>query len=110
MFNWDKLVNGPVMSIFGEPATYQPALGMPFTILGTFHEAYKSVDLVGGMGITSESPALGIRLLDFARYPLQKDLVVIPVTALHGGGTYIVKEVQPNGIGGAVLLLNRMGN
>jgi hypothetical protein len=110
MIDWDQMVNGPVMSAFGEPATFLPVAGAPFPITGTFHEAYKSVDLVGGMGITSEMPALGVRLSEFPVRPLQKDRVAIVATALHGGGTYVVKEVQPNGIGGALLMLNRVGD
>ena len=107
--DWDKMVNGPVMGVFGEPAVFQPAFGTPFGIHGTFHEAYKSVDLAGGMGMTTEMPALGVQLAEFPVQPLQKDRVAIAATALHGGGTYVVKEVQPNGVGAAVLLLNRVG-
>jgi len=110
MIDWDKIVNGPVMGVFGEPAVFQPVVGAPFDIHGTFHEAYKSVDLVGGMGVTSEMPALGVQLSEFLIHPLQKDRVAITATALHGGGTYAVKEVQPNGLGAAVLLLNRVGD
>jgi len=110
MIDWDKAVNGPVMGVFGEPALFQPVTGTPFGIYGTFHEAYKSVDLAGGMGITSEMPALGVQLSEFLVHPLQKDRVVITATAQHGGGTYAVKEVQPNGVGAALLLLNRTGN
>jgi hypothetical protein len=109
VIDWDKVVNGSVMGVFGESAVFQPVAGAPFNIHGTFHEAYKSVDLAGGMGITSEMPALGVQLSEFPVTPLQKDRVVITATALHGGGTYAVKEVQPNGIGAALLLLNRVG-
>lgn len=109
MIDWDRMVNGPVMGVFGEPALFQPVIGAAFGIHGTFHEAYKSVDLVGGMGVTSEMPALGVQLSEFPVHPLQKDRVVITATSLHGGGTYVVKEVQPNGVGAAVLLLNLVG-
>lgn len=105
MIDWDKLVNGPVMGVFGEQALFQPAAGGAFNVTGTFHEAYLSVD-VGGNGVTSVSPALGVRLSQFAAVPLQGDGVVITATALHDGGTYTVKEVQRNGVGLAVLLLN----
>lgn len=108
--DWDKMVNGPVMGVFGEPALFRPASRASFGIHGTFHEAYKSVDLVDGMGMTTEMPALGVQLAEFPVAPLQKDRVVITPTALHGGGTYVVKEVRPNGVGSAVLLLNREGD
>lgn len=54
-------------------------------------------------------PALGVQLFEFEVPPRQKDRVVITPTKLHGGGTYVVKEVQPNGVGLAVLLLNYVG-
>jgi hypothetical protein len=110
MIDWDQMVNGPVMTVFGERTVFQPIFGTPFPITGTFHEAYKSVDLVGGMGITSEMPALGVQLSQFPVHPRQKDGVAIVATAMHGGGTYVVKEVQVNGLGGALLLLNRVGD
>lgn len=106
--DWDTMVNGPVMGVFGEPAMFRPATSAPFRIHGTFHESYKSLELAGGMGMTTEIPALGVQLAEFRVPPLQKDRVVITPTALHGGGTYVVKEVQKNGIGGAMLLLNLM--
>lgn len=110
MIDWNSLVTGPVMGVFGEPATFRPAVGAAFPILGTFHEAYASVDLVGGTGVTSVSPAIGVQLSEFPAAPLRKDRVAITPTDLHGGGLYEVKEVQPNGIGGALLMLNRVGN
>jgi hypothetical protein len=106
MIDWDNTLNGPVMSTFGEQALYQPAAGAAFFIHGTFHEAYKSVEIADGMGITTVSPAIGVQLSEFPVAPSQKDRIVITATGLHGGGTYVVKEVQPNGIGAALLLLN----
>jgi hypothetical protein len=109
MIDWDKVVNGPVMGVFGEPATFQPAVGAPFTIHGTFHEAYTSVVVADEMAVSTTGPAIGVRLSEFPAPPKQKDRVVITATSLHGGGTYVVKEMRPNGIGGALLLLNYVG-
>lgn len=109
MIDWDKAVNGPVMAAFGEPAQFLPAAGTPFAIHGTFHEAYKSVEFADGMGVATESPAIGVQLSEFPTAPKQRDQVAITATALHGGGTYVVKEVRPNGIGAALLLLNYVG-
>ncbi|MGI4849561.1 MAG: head-tail joining protein [Janthinobacterium lividum] len=106
MIDWDAVCNAPVMAVFGELAQFQPYNADPFDVHGTFHEAYKSIDLAGGMGITTESPAFGIRLAEFALPPGQRDEIRITPTNLHGGGVYTVKEVQPNGIGAAVLILN----
>jgi hypothetical protein len=106
--DWNAHVNRPVMAIFGEPATFQPAAGTPFSISGTFHEAFQSVSLAGGMDVATTSPALGVNLFEFLSPPLRGDRVVIIATAEHGGGTFVVKEVRPNGIGAAILLLNFM--
>lgn len=106
MIDWGAIVNGPVMGLFGEPVQYLPIAGTPITINGTFHEAYNSVTVADGMPVTTESPALGVNLSDFPVPPRQKDEVTITATALHAGGIYTVKEVQKNGIGGALLLLN----
>src|SRR5476649_2519635 len=109
MIDWNRMVNTPVMGVFGEEARYLPAGGGGFDVPGTFHEAYKSLDLAGGTGVITERPALGVLLSDFPILPKQKDQVVITATALHAGGTYVVKEVQLSGVGGALLLLNYVG-
>lgn len=109
MIDWDRMVNAPVMGVFGERAVFQPAAGASFDIHGTFHEAYKSLDLAGGMGVTTERPALGVLLSEFPVPPKQKDQVLITATPLHAGGTYVVKEVQLSGMGGPLLLLNYVG-
>lgn len=106
MIDWQSLLNAPVMGVFGEAASFQPRAGAAHDIHGTFHEAFKSIDLLGGSDVTSVMPELGVVLSEFQVPPQQGDLIVITPTALHGGGTYVVKEVRPNGIGVAVLLLN----
>lgn len=108
MIDWDKVVNGPVMGVFGETHQYKSLAGTPFDVSGTFHEAYSSVTVVNDMAVTTESPALGVNLSDFPAPPRQKDQVVVTATPLHGGGTFVVKEVRPNGVGGAILLLNQL--
>src|SRR3569623_1562306 len=110
MIDWDKVVTGPVMSVFGEPALFTPVAGSAFTIHCTFHEAYKGVEFADGMAVTSASPAIGVQLSEFPSEPAQRDQVAITATSLHGGGTYVVKEVRPNGIGAALLLLNYVGS
>lgn len=104
--DWNAHVNGPVMAVFGAPANFQPVVGAAFTIHGTFHEAFLSVSIAGGMDAATTSPAIGVNLSEFPTPPLQRDKVVVTATAEHGGGTFTVKEVRPNGVGAAILLLN----
>lgn len=102
MIDWDSLVLGPVQGVFGEPVMFLPAIGSPLAVSGIFDEAYREVDLAGGMAVTTESPVLGIRVSDFSVLPVQGD----QVTVASRSKTYVVREVQIDGHGGAKLLLN----
>jgi len=102
MVDWDSLVLGPLHSVFGEPVTFLPAVGSPRAVHGIFDEAYREVDLAGGMAVTTEHPVLGIRTSDFPVLPLQGDQVNVP----SRGKTYVIREVQIDGHGAAKLLLN----
>ena len=102
MINWDTLVLKPLQGVFGEPVTFLPAVGLPLAVFGIFDEAYREVDLAGGMAVTTEHPVLGIRTSDFPVLPLQGDRVIV----LSKGITYVIREVQVDGHGAAKLLLN----
>lgn len=104
--DWDALVIGPVQGVFGKPVTYMPALGAPFGIDGTFENAYsKKVEFEDGtVGVTTVAPTLGIRLSEFSSEPIQNDrLFVVAVNT-----TYAVREVRPDGMGAAILTLNKV--
>lgn len=110
--DWDAEVLNPVMSMFGEgdsadPATwpvYTPVVGAPFALAdAVFDREYLSVTLFdAGSENTTAKPVLGVRLSLFAVPPRQNDKVLIPSVGI----TYIVKEVQPDGHGWAKLALN----
>lgn len=102
MVDWDSLVLAPLQTVFGEPFTHLPAFGAPLDASGIFDEAYREVDLAGGMAVTTEHPVLGVRTSDFPSLPLRGDQVVIP----SRGKTYVIREVQIDGHGAAKLLLN----
>lgn len=105
MIDWDKNVLAALENVFGEPVQYMPAVGAPFPITGIFDEAYKEVDLAGGMGANSVMPVLGVRLSQFSNPPLQGD----QLTILRTGGTYIVKKPEPDSHGSILLKLNYLG-
>lgn len=102
MIDWDAHVLAPLEGVFGEAVTYTPAVGLPFQISGVFDEAYREVELAGGLGMTSEMPVLGVRLSQFSVAPKQGDQLTIQRTA----ATYAVKEVRQDGHGAAKLMLN----
>ncbi|MCP1290930.1 hypothetical protein NK214_12090 [Chromobacterium sp. S0633] len=101
--DWEKMVIGPAMKVFGEPVAYVPAIGQPFTIYGVFDEAYHSVDGLGDTVHTSTTmPVLGVRAADFPQPPQQIDQLTIQRTGI----TYAVADVHPDGHGHIKLLLN----
>lgn len=100
MIAWDALVLGPLQSTFGEPVTFLPASGGSFAVNGIFDEAYREVDLAGGVAVTTEHPVLGIRTSAFQVLPKQGDQFTIR------GANYTVREVQVDGHGAAKVLLN----
>lgn len=102
MIDWDRMVLKPLQGVFGEPVTHLPAVGAPQSASGIFDEAYREVDLAGGMAVTTESPVLGIRTSDFPMLPKQGDQLIVP----RIGMTFVIREVQVDGHGAAKLLLN----
>lgn len=113
--DWDSLVIGPTIGVFGESALY--IIGNDsFTIMGVFDEAYIELTPLGRGGmidtegfslgspgaITTETPVLGVQLSQFKPWqqPDQGHLVQIRDVI------YYVKEVRPDSHGSAKLLLN----
>ncbi len=126
MIDWDSVVIGPAVAIFGEPVLYQPMIsagpigpldsrivgGAAFQIIGVFDSEYVELQPLGigdmiGMPsqISSARPVLGIQLSQFTTPPAQGDVLTIVLT----GQRYVVAEVRPDGHGGAKLLLNEAG-
>jgi hypothetical protein len=109
--DWDGLVLGPAMGIFGEgqptdPSTwptYTPRGQSPFALAyAVFDAEYESVTVdADGVPTSSRRPVLGVRMALFAHAPAQNDLVFIPSTAKN----YIVSDVHPDGHGFAKLVL-----
>jgi hypothetical protein len=106
--DWDTYVLGPTVSVFGEPVTYSPAAGNgPIlaigggAITGVFDEAYRDQDAIVGIEANTLMPVLGVRLAQFPTAPVKNDQLIRQSTGL----TYIVRDVRPDGHGGAKLML-----
>lgn len=107
--DFNALVLGPTSDAFADPATFIPAAGGTITTLfgpnqgrGVFDEGHSLLGDVGGDVPTSTArPVLGIRLSEFTTAPVQNDKVQIPKVDC----TYIVKDVQPDSHGHALLIL-----
>lgn len=108
--DWDSLVIGPVVGVFGEPFTFTPAVSNPssppYSITGVFDEAYRELDLAGGTAATTEMPVLGVQMSQFPVMPRQGDQALCQRT----GELFVVKEVRIDGHGAAKLMLNYIGD
>lgn len=103
--DWDATVLTPLFqqSGFATAARYYPAADAPFDITGIWQEPFKRLELLGPDAPTaSAEPALGVQLSQFPAPPRQNDRVVIVRT----GAQYVVQTVEPDGVGGAKLVLN----
>lgn len=73
MFDFDKFINQPSMTIFGRDILYRPKniVHAPFNIRGDFHESYMDINLVNsGVDISAAKIVVFIRLCDFPEnYP-----------------------------------------
>jgi hypothetical protein len=109
--DWDDVLLGPNMAIFGEGDASQPSalpfytprglLGFPLTD-AVFDRAYADVTLEGeDTENSARKPCLGVRISLFPREPAQNDKVYIPSAAAH----FIVKDVRLDGHGHARLIL-----
>lgn len=112
MMDWDRLVIGPCMKVFGEKLkpSYQRMngavpVGAPFDVEGVFDDAYTALVINGDAGdpeIATQDPVMGVRLANFgATPPKQGDKVTVPRVAKP----YLVMSYEPDGKGWAFLHL-----
>lgn len=108
MVDWDALVNGPCLDVFGEtpelrPSYVPPGGGVPVFFDAAFDDAYVAI-LEGAEGpeVTTIQPILGVRLAQFAAgHPRQDGQVTVP----RVGKTFLISNVEPDGKGWALLRL-----
>jgi hypothetical protein len=80
---------------------------MPFPVDGVFDDGHARTKFAGRFEITisQQAPSLSISLADFSVPPDQGDTVVVPQLGVPT--TYQVSDIQPDGLGGARLILQR---
>ncbi|MBF0305774.1 MAG: hypothetical protein HQL41_09020 [Alphaproteobacteria bacterium] len=107
MVDFDALVLGPAMGVFGGTAMFTPGGGAPMPVTGVFDAVHRLVEVdmgqnaSGTLAVSSTAPAFGIRLKDFPAAPEQGD-------GLRWGGVdYQIVDIRPDGQGGAQLILQR---
>lgn len=104
--DWDALVIGPVMGVFGEPVVYSRLVGLPLSITGVFDDGFTEVDPVSRPGLMSSKPTLGIRLEQFPPDFDAKEAQGDWFTVVRTGKTYVVNDGEPDSHGHALLHAN----
>lgn len=115
MIDFDTLVTGPCMGVFGEAAEYILPGHQPQPIVGVFDEAYVEVQPLGDLGrdigipgdINDAMPVIGVQLSQFRYPPEQNGLVRLPALPIKRPNiqVYRVQDVQNDGHGWALLKL-----
>ncbi len=100
--DWEGKLLSPLMKLVGVPIVFTPALGVAVNLNGIFNEAHEEVTLLDDVPASTVSPAVGVNRSDLNQDPLQGDMVTIEST----GETYVIRDVQPDGHGHILLLLN----
>lgn len=107
MIDFDTLALAPAMTAFGEPATLLPKSGgaaVPF--VGTFFSASRDekIDRDGNL-ISTNHPALGTQLAQFAAVPAPLPRQGDQVLLASSGITYAIIDTKLDGIGGLHLMM-----
>ena len=108
MIDWDEIVLGPIMTVFGQEdgdIVFLPATGGQIALPGAvFNQHYLSVHMDhSGNPVSTIKPAIGVRAALFTQPPKQNDRIRFVSTGL----TYAVNNVEDDGLGHLNLTLNR---
>lgn len=106
--DWDSAVLEPCHDqAFGESATFSPkGGGRPFGVIGIFFNGFTQ-DVVledGSIGVNTVQPVFAVRANLFGSSPPQRN---DRITVQSNGATYVIRDVQPDGMGELRLQLQR---
>lgn len=97
--DWDSDVLAPCHDAFGESATYSPQGGAaPFSVEGVFLNGFtQNVALIdGSVGVNTVQPVFAVRTSLFGSTPPKRN---DKITVLSNGATYVIRDIQPDGVG-----------
>lgn len=104
MFALLTQVNAAVLaSPLAQEVTYTPGAGAAVVVRGIFDALFTRVD-AGEVGVSSAGPAVFVRTTDLPSDPR----VDLSARVTADGRQYTIREVQPDGQGGVVLLLHEV--
>lgn len=86
----------------GDTVTYSPGSGGPVSVSGVFDAAYQFVD-AGNAGVSSSGPAVFLTLSDLPSDPSDDHDATVTFQTV----VYEIRESQPDGLGGCLLLLHK---
>lgn len=93
------------MTVFARSVTYTPPDGWPTEQRGVFDRAHEVVQsAANGADYSTLAPVLSVRLAEWSSAPVQGGTLSID------GETFRVWDVQPDGQGGADLVLKRLAS
>jgi len=105
MSSWTDLVDGILREtgkVFGETIRFIPSSGASFDVVAVYDTRY-TVESFDGMStnVQTMTHRLGVRLKEFSISPEEGDRIILREEGFR------VIEVQPDGQGGAVLIVQR---
>ena len=118
MIDFDGLVIGPCVGVFGEPVVYTEPGHQSQAVAGVFDRVNLELEPMGGGrgqepmsvgaagNVTARKSVLGVQVSQFHAEPVKGATVVLPMRHL----TYVVTEVRLDGRGGALLELKLVAN
>ena len=98
--DFNSLVLIPNMLVFAIPVTHTPVGGVGYLTQGIWSMTHLDVMMDDGAKLSTVTISLGIALSQFDFIPAVGDMIT-----LASGQTFLIDDIQPDGQGGAKLLL-----
>lgn len=108
--DFDKLVLTPAIAILGDRFTFYPRVSLPDAdpvsdLRGVFEGEHVHAEIIEGVEHSTVVPKIGVKLSDFSKDPEEGDELIMQSGA-NAGKRYVVFDIQPDGEGGAELIMN----
>jgi|ERR1035437_151899 hypothetical protein len=99
--DFNSLVGIPNMLVFAIPVTHTPKGGVSYLTQGIWSMTHLDVMMDDGSKLSTVTISLGISLSQFYFIPAVGDTIALA----ESGQTFLIDDIQPDGQGGAKLLL-----
>lgn len=113
--NFSEDVYLPAQDLFGRPVIVTPSASQPevsaYSARGIFDLDAIDVATLDGAILSEVKIILDVRDVEFAKVPMQGDLIIVPYDSISGlaaEGSFEVIDADPNGGGETTLTLRRL--